>query len=120
MLSAERDDATGKWIVYTRDSSGGEDVEPKRHLFDRLVIATGILNTKKIVKIPGAEKFSGEIIHSREFKDASRLAGKNVLVVGIGATGADTTSFLKKAGAANIYLSHRGQTYLVCHRKLAA
>ncbi|KAH6648794.1 flavin-binding monooxygenase-like-domain-containing protein [Truncatella angustata] len=109
----ERDDESRKWIVYTVNASQNGNTDSSRHVFDRLVVATGILSARNVVKIPGVNQFDGEVLHSQEFKDAYRFSGKNVLVVGIGATGADTTSFLKKAGAANIYISHRGQTYLL-------
>ncbi|KAM0816745.1 putative Flavin-binding monooxygenase-like-domain-containing protein [Seiridium cardinale] len=113
VLKVERDDATGKWIVHTQDASRSASVTPTQQVFDRLVVATGLLNGRNMVNIPRVKEFSGDVLHSQGFKDAYRYTGKNVLVVGIGATGADTTSFLKKAGAANIYLSHRGQTYLL-------
>lgn len=115
IIRVQRDESARKWIVTTRTSASPT---LNVHLFDRIVVATGILNTRHQVKILGAEKFGGEVMHSREFKDASRYVGKNVLVVGFGATGCDTASFLKEAGAENVFLSHRGQGYLV--RFLAA
>lgn len=72
-----------------------------------------MLNAKNIPNVKDIDKFEGDVLHSRQFKDASKYKDKNVLVVGIGATGADTTSFLVKAGASKVYLSHRGQFYLV-------
>lgn len=110
VIGVERDDAAGKWVISTRNVAS---LSQETYTFDRLVVATGILNTKNQVSISGIERFKGEVVHSREFKDPYQYTGKNVLVVGIGATGSDTTSFLKRAGAANIYLSHRSQTYLV-------
>lgn len=108
----ERDEANGKWVVVTQDAKTGSK---SSRSFDRVVVATGTLNTKKEPEIKGIEKFSGNAIHSRQFKDASKYAGKNVLVIGIGATGADSTSFLVKAGAAKVYVSHRSQYFLVSH-----
>ncbi|CAM1508216.1 Fc.00g050640.m01.CDS01 [Cosmosporella sp. VM-42] len=106
----ERDEADGKWRVYIRDSKSGAE---EQRIFDRVVVATGILNTKNQPTVKGVEKFAGDVIHSRQFKDPSKYEGKNVLVVGIGATGADTTSFLNKVGAGKIYLSHRSQYFLL-------
>lgn len=106
----ERDEVGGKWHVFTHDTKSGAQ---SRLTFDRVVIATGMLNIKNEVKIKGIEKFAGDCMHSRQFKDPNKYQGKNVLVVGVGATGADTTSFLNKAGAEKIYLSHRAQYYLV-------
>ena len=110
VISIDRDHSTGKWVVITKDAKSG--VEESR-TFSRVVVATGILNVPNMPKVKGMEKFEGEVVHSRQFKNPSKYAGKNVLVVGIGATGADTLSFLKKAGTGKVYLSHRGQYFLV-------
>lgn len=80
---------------------------------DRIIVAPGIFQTINQPKVKGIEKFAGEAIHSREFKDPTKYKGTNVVVVGVGATGADTTSFLVKAGAEKVYLSHRSQYFLV-------
>jgi dimethylaniline monooxygenase (N-oxide forming) len=106
-----RDESDQIWMVKTVNVKTGKE---ETHPFDKVVLATGILNTPKRIKVKGSEAFQGEIIHSREIKDPSKYRGKNVMVVGVGATGADTAVFLKQAGASNIYLSHRGQYFLVC------
>jgi dimethylaniline monooxygenase (N-oxide forming) len=111
VTKVERDDAKGKWIVYT--SPTGRSSSPQRETFDRLVVATGFLNKPIMPKIEGASRFAGDIIHSREFKNPSKYTGKNVLILGIGGTGADSSLFLKEAGAKNIYISHRGRIYLL-------
>ncbi|RSL89192.1 hypothetical protein CEP51_001371 [Fusarium floridanum] len=109
----ERDQERGVWEVFTKNTKSG--VQECR-TFSRVVVATGMLNAKNIPNVKGINKFEGDILHSRQFKDASKYKDKNVLVVGIGATGADTTSFLVKAGASKVYLSHRGQFYLLPRR----
>ncbi|KAI5461390.1 flavin-binding monooxygenase-like-domain-containing protein [Mariannaea sp. PMI_226] len=106
----ERDEANNKWLVYTKDQ---QTMTEKCHSFDRVVVATGILNVKRTPQVRGIEKFAGEVMHSREFKDPVKYEGKNVIVVGVGASGADSTSFLVKAKANKVYLSHRAQFFLV-------
>ncbi|KAJ3962408.1 hypothetical protein N0V92_000885 [Colletotrichum tropicale] len=109
----ERDDDAIRWTIYTRSTKSDlENMAEEQQVFDRIVIATGILNVPVDVNIKGIEKFEGEAVHSRDFKEPSRYEGKNVLIMGVGATGVDTQSFLKKANAKSIYLSHRGQYYL--------
>ncbi|KAJ0357239.1 hypothetical protein COL154_010282 [Colletotrichum chrysophilum] len=109
----ERDDDANKWTIYTRSTkSDTENAAEEQQIFDRIVIATGILNVPVNVNIKGIDKFEGEAVHSRDFKEPNRYEGKNVLIMGVGATGVDTQSFLKKANAKSIYLSHRGQYYL--------
>lgn len=113
----ERDEAIDKWAVYTRSTrADGVKAKEQRQVFDRIVTATGILTVPVKVDIKGIEGFEGEVVHSRDFKDPYRYAEKNVLVVGIGASGADTQSFLKRAKARSVTVSHRGQYYLVNSR----
>ena len=82
-----RDDKDENWLVTTRKASTGEETIRR---FDRVVLATGMGSVKNEVDIKGADKFKGDLVHSREFKDPAKYEGKNALVVGIGATGADT------------------------------
>lgn len=109
----ERDKVNGKWVIHTHNTLPGMETGFKKHVFDRVVLATGIVNTPMMPDIKGIEKFEGEAKHSIEFKDPYRYSGKNVLLVGIGATSADTQSFLKQANARSITISHRQQFYLV-------
>lgn len=106
----ERDEPRKAWRVFLKDvKTGVEEVRT----FGRVVVATGMLNTRHLPHVKGLERFSGDAIHSRQFKDASKYQGKNVVVVGIGATGVDSTSFLVKAGTNKVYLSHRGTVFVV-------
>ncbi|KAM0546701.1 hypothetical protein ACHAPJ_010738 [Fusarium lateritium] len=111
--SVERDEEQGKWKVVTKKTDTG--VEELR-VFSRVVLATGMLNTRHLPKVPGLEKFAGDAIHSRQFKDPTKYQGKNVVVVGIGATGVDSTSFLVRAQANKVYVSHRGTVFVLPRR----
>ncbi|KAK1252529.1 hypothetical protein MKX08_003716 [Trichoderma sp. CBMAI-0020] len=110
VTSIRRDEEDGVWIVSTRHTRTGEEEERE---YDRVVMATGGLNVRNMPDIKGIEKFAGDAIHSRDFKDPTKYAGKNVLVVGLGSTGADTLSFLKQAGANKLYLSSRSRCSLI-------
>ncbi|KAK2739837.1 dimethylaniline monooxygenase 2 [Colletotrichum kahawae] len=84
----ERDDDANRWAIYTRSTkSDVENAADEQQIFDRIVIATGILNVPVDVDIKGINKFEGEALHSRDFKEPNRYEGKNVLVMGVGATG---------------------------------
>jgi dimethylaniline monooxygenase (N-oxide forming) len=111
----ERDEKAKKWILHVKgnNQAGPDAFAAESHSFDRLVMATGILSRKVVPEVKGVEKFQGRVIHSQDLKDVSHFREKNVVVVGVGATGADTTSFLKRAKAQNVYLSHRAQFILV-------
>ncbi|KAL6698490.1 FAD/NAD(P)-binding domain-containing protein [Trichoderma pleuroticola] len=110
VTSIRRDEEDGVWIVSTKHTKTGEEEERE---YDRVVMATGGLSVMNMPEIKGIEKFAGDAIHSRDFKDPTRYAGKNVLVVGLGSTGADTLSFLKQAGANKLYLSSRSRCSLI-------
>ncbi|KAF3068541.1 Dimethylaniline monooxygenase [N-oxide-forming] 5 [Trichoderma lentiforme] len=110
VTSIRRDEEDGVWIVSTKHTKTGEEEERE---YDRVVMATGGLSVMNMPEIKGIEKFAGDAIHSRDFKDPTRYTGKNVLVVGLGSTGADTLSFLKQAGANKLYLSSRSRCSLI-------
>ncbi|KAK6432798.1 hypothetical protein LTR95_011026 [Oleoguttula sp. CCFEE 5521] len=103
VTKTNRDDGQRKWIVTTKSLN-----EPARtQTFDRLIMATGSLSKPRLPDISGLNAFKGEVVHSQNFKNASKYAGQNVLVVGAGATSADSIGYLLDAGAAKVYLSHR-------------
>jgi cation diffusion facilitator CzcD-associated flavoprotein CzcO len=55
--------------------------------FAGVIVATGHLRQPNLVEFPGT--FSGEMFHSFEYRNSSRLQGKRVLVVGVGNSGCD-------------------------------
>jgi cation diffusion facilitator CzcD-associated flavoprotein CzcO len=75
-----------------------------------LVIANGHHHVPRMPKMPGT--FTGEILHSRDYRSVKQLADKLVVVVGSGNSGCDivvdATSVARK-----IYLSMRRGTYFV-------
>jgi len=70
------------WRVIT-EAKGQQTV---RH-FDGVLIANGTLHHPNLPKLPG--EFAGELIHSSEYRSPRQLAGKRVLIVGCGNSGAD-------------------------------
>ena len=70
-----------KWQLET--SSGQVFTAP------RVVMATGVNRIPNIPHFKGQETFTGEIVHSRSYKNATPFQGKKVLVVGMGNTGAE-------------------------------
>lgn len=51
------------------------------------VKATGVLNKWSWPKIPGLDKFKGDLIHSAKWKQDYDPQGKRVAVIGYGASG---------------------------------
>ncbi|MGH0035055.1 MAG: flavin-containing monooxygenase [Myxococcota bacterium] len=74
------DDA--QWAVTLRGADGREE----RQSFDAVVSAVGQLNRPKIPDLPGLEGFQGASFHSAAWDHGVELAGRNVAVVGTGAS----------------------------------
>ncbi|PKA49043.1 putative indole-3-pyruvate monooxygenase YUCCA4 [Apostasia shenzhenica] len=75
---ADFDAAEGLWRVRTP----GEEFIGKW-----LVVATGENAEPLVPEFPGISKFSGELMHSSEYKSGEVFEGKKVLVVGCGNSG---------------------------------
>lgn len=54
-----------------------------------VVVATGYNHTPRTPDWPGRDTFTGELTHASEYRNPAPYAGKDVLVVGIGNTGAE-------------------------------
>ena len=80
------------WRVETRS---GDAVRARA-----VVVATGANERPNVAAIEGQDGFAGSVVHSREYRNAATLAGKRVLVVGMGNTGAEIALDLAEQGVA--------------------
>jgi cation diffusion facilitator CzcD-associated flavoprotein CzcO len=64
-----------------------------------VVIATAKDHTPVIPSWPGSETYTGELIHSADYQNASRFRDQRVLVVGAGNSGSDIALDLLEGGA---------------------
>jgi cation diffusion facilitator CzcD-associated flavoprotein CzcO len=64
-----------------------------------VVVAAGYDHTPLIPDWPGREGFTGELLHSAEYRNADRFRGKRVVVAGIGNSGSEIAAELVRAGA---------------------
>lgn len=112
VVKIERNEKQNKWTVSTRKTTQDANGPITAHQFDRVVVVNGMLNVPNMPHFKGSELFKGEIIHSRQFRDAENYKGKKVVVVGVGASSVDIQAFLVKAGA-KVYLSHRASIILL-------
>jgi hypothetical protein len=94
------------WTV-TVQHDGVETIED----FDAVAVCSGPFKTPHR-DIPGLENFTGEIVHSAEYRDNERFRGKKVLVVGMAESGAD---IVREVGdvADECTLAIRSYTYLL-------
>ena len=73
-----------KWKIKWRKLSHNEIVEDK---FDALVVCNGHHHEPRYPNYPG--RFSGEYLHSHQYKKAAPYAGKKILVIGGGNSACD-------------------------------
>lgn len=92
----ERED--GIWRATTSDG----DVTARQ-----VVLATGYSNRAIEPQWAGQETFTGEILHASRYRDAAPFAGRSVLVVGAGNSGAEIAADLAEHGVAEVRLAVR-------------
>jgi 4-hydroxyacetophenone monooxygenase len=81
--SSAWDDDRRTWTVAYTDPDG----EPATLDANAVICAVGQLNRPAIPDLPGAEEFEGPSFHSARWDDTVDLEGKNVALVGAGASG---------------------------------
>lgn len=84
---SKKDDASAIWVVAVKT----KDIA-KSHEFDFVIVCNGIFSTPNLPCLPGKEEFvasGGLVLHSTEFNDTSAIAGKRVVVVGVGKSACD-------------------------------
>jgi cation diffusion facilitator CzcD-associated flavoprotein CzcO len=95
---ARWDDAEKKWKTLVT-VTGAKDAEFGEHYTltsDFLVSAVGQLNQPKMPNIPGIDDFKGKIMHSSRWDWSYDLKGKQIAVIGNGATAAQIIPELAK------------------------
>jgi dimethylaniline monooxygenase (N-oxide forming) len=95
------------WIVET--TTRGE--EPKQHEFAAVAICTGPFTTPNF-DVAGLENFTGQVMHSSEYRNNSGLAGKRILVVGLAESGSDIVREAADAGSKCV-LAIRSYSFLL-------
>jgi putative flavoprotein involved in K+ transport len=102
-VAAERlDPAPSGWTVTTST----ETVEA-----ERVVVATGNSNVPLVPGWPGS--FAGEVVHSADYRNPSPFAGRRVLVVGAGNSGAEIAVDVADGGAVEVWLAVRSPPHVV-------
>ncbi|CAM5559122.1 MULTISPECIES: flavin-containing monooxygenase [Streptomyces] len=97
-------DGTG-WLLR---ASGGRELTGSA-----VVVATGFNHTPRIPDWPGRESYGGEFLHAGEYRAAGPYRGRDVLVVGVGNTGAEIAVDLVEGGAARVRLAVRTAPHIL-------
>ncbi|MGW1724954.1 flavin-containing monooxygenase [Streptomyces sp. NPDC002306] len=97
-------DGTG-WLLH---ATGGRELTGTA-----VVVATGFNHTPRLPEWPGRETYTGELLHAGDYRNARPYAGRDVLVVGVGNTGAEIAVDLADGGASRVRLSVRTAPHIV-------
>ncbi|MFJ8593860.1 flavin-containing monooxygenase [Streptomyces sp. NPDC093598] len=97
-------DGTG-WLLH---ATGGRELTGAA-----VVVATGYNHTPRLPDWPGRSAFTGEFLHAGEYRNGKPYAGRDVLVVGVGNTGAEIALDLVESGASRVRLAVRTVPHIV-------
>lgn len=104
---------TGTAVEKIERVTGGWELTGAGHSTRTVVVATGYLHTPLIPAWPGRETWTGSLTHSAEYRNAEPFRGKDVLVAGIGNSGAEIASDLAEGGAASVRIAVRTPPHIV-------
>ncbi|MFE2278765.1 flavin-containing monooxygenase [Streptomyces sp. NPDC059454] len=97
-------DGTG-WLLH---ATGGRELTGAA-----VVVATGFNHTPRVPDWPGRDTYTGAFLHASEYRDAKPFTGRDVLVVGVGNTGAEIAVDLVEGGASRVRLAVRTPPHIV-------
>ena len=94
-----------RWVIHT---TAGERL-PARSI----VVATGHAHTPFVPDWPGRGTYTGQLRHAREYRNPAPFAGLDVLVVGVGNSGAEIATDLGEGGARRVWIAVRTPPQIV-------
>ncbi|XP_058516124.1 flavin-containing monooxygenase 5 isoform X2 [Ochotona princeps] len=100
---------SGQWEVVT-ECEGKEEMT----VFDGVLVCSGHHTTAHLPldTFPGIEKFKGQYMHSRDYKNPEMFKGKRVIVIGIGNSGGDLAVETSHT-AKQVFLSTRRGSWIM-------
>ncbi|MFF3621295.1 flavin-containing monooxygenase [Streptomyces sp. NPDC002467] len=101
-------DGKGNDDGFTLHATGGRVLAASA-----VVVATGFNHTPALPDWPGRDAYTGELVHAADYRNAKPYAGRDVLVVGVGNTGAEIAVDLVEGGAARVRLAVRTAPHIV-------
>ncbi|WP_286253995.1 flavin-containing monooxygenase [Streptomyces graminofaciens] len=101
----ERAEDGNSWLLH---ATGGRELAA-----GAVVVATGYNHTPHLPEWPGRDSYSGELVHASAYRNPEPYTGRDVLVVGVGNTGAEIAVDLVEGGAGSVRLSVRTAPHIV-------
>jgi monooxygenase len=110
VVGADWSEAENRWTVRI-DHDGHESTITCAFLF----VCSGYYNYDEgySPEFPGAEDFAGTIVHPQHWPEDLDYAGKNVVVIGSGATAVTLVPALADSGAGHVTMLQRSPTYIM-------
>ncbi|MFJ4784439.1 flavin-containing monooxygenase [Streptomyces sp. NPDC088794] len=93
------------WLLH---ATGGRELTGAA-----VVVATGYNHTPNVPDWPGLDTYKGDFLHAGAYRNAEPYAGRDVLVVGVGNTGAEIAVDLVEGGASRVRLAVRTTPHMV-------
>ncbi|MEV1079339.1 NAD(P)/FAD-dependent oxidoreductase [Streptomyces sp. NPDC050211] len=93
------------WLLH---ATGGRELTGAA-----VIVATGYNHTPHLPVWPGRDSYTGDLLHAADYRNAEPYAGRDVLVVGVGNTGAEIAVDLVEGGASRVRLSVRTAPHIV-------
>lgn len=78
-----------------------------------VVLATGLNSVPVMPSWPGVESFTGTLIHAAEYRNPTAYRGRDVLVVGVGNSGAEIAADLAESGAGRVWVAVRTPPHVI-------
>ena len=94
----------GSWRVRARSENGQTVDQP----FEAVAVCTGLHQSPHRPRFQGEETFTGRILHGAEYRRPDQIAGKRVLIVGAGESGADVVAEVAEHAAETVLSLRRG------------
>lgn len=91
-----------RWSVIFEELKTGRVLE---RIFDAVLVCNGHYSVPHTPAVPNMSLYGGSSMHSHDYREPSRYAGKNVVVLGANASGLDIAVEVSKV-ANKVYLSH--------------
>lgn len=103
-VKSVRRNKDGRWVI--------NDDESKYGSFDGVVVAVGVSGDPKVPLLRGHDKFKGPIFHSSEL-DGEQAMGKNVVIIGGGASALEALEFAVQSGASRVDILSRSEKWVI-------
>jgi cation diffusion facilitator CzcD-associated flavoprotein CzcO len=101
----------GTYLVRTRSNTG--TAEGVIRTYSHLIVANGHHWNPRYPDPPFPGTFAGEVIHSHDYKEPEQIAGKSLLVVGIGNSAVDISCEAARLHTGPVTISTRSGAYIM-------